>query len=643
MLELIRLLLALPEEVNDNVIQPIGRPIQEMLREKFRREDAKENPDSSQKPDAGKSGPDASSRSGTGRDGGPDGPSASKSPSDSLVLEVDQGNGSKVYPLKIQGGQLSFGEMSLEEREFLSQVLGLANGQLVPSDVKLRPITLKYYPQPGAQPVILFHAKPGEAVINRLGEIPVSSELLQQVQGLVESSGKSEQFSDIYGIGLKEFYSGEPTWEKVKRIANPWNLCKASINFFGSLLRGAAGAVSEAFQEIVGDKARLKSAILGNNVMALFEAFATSHGDVIGLSFEGAKSLPPGRWHAMRLPLADGYELVACISPNDNPGCMQVILRNANGEAFWRADCGDERRLQISSSNKLSPQQEAMVQSLLDPKLANALRRHYIYDILPEHRNFNDWHRNGEVCRSALQSLSHSLNHFPGLAHFLPQPVANSFLNIYATHIARMVEALKVLTPTPSVSQFMPIDGQMVGVQQPSEDSGWRYALRTISTTIPTHGQTSRAMFFTSTPDVLEPPKVEGNGTLPLTAVIKLAGALFQQVKNAAAFAPGLRGRERNVVNAAYQFQSLVSGESLGLLATQFPRPPKMAFPDFGRMMTQIQNEATSSPLTASASHSNSFDIGGRSVGDGPSAQGELVSNNTTARRKRRDKGLIKD
>lgn len=625
MLDLIRLLLALPEEVHDNVVKPIGNSIQEVLREKFRREDAKKNPDSSQKPDASKSGSDASSSSGTGPDSGPDGPSASKSPSDSLVLEVDQGNGSKVYPLKIQGGQLSFGEMSLEDRECLSQVLGLPNGQLVPSDLKLPPITVKYYPQSGAQPVILFHAKPGEAVINRLGEIPVSSELLQHVQGLVESSGKSEQFSNIDGIGLKEFYPGETVWEKVKRIAHPRTWFKASINFFGSLLRGAARAVSEGFQEIVGDKARLRSAILGNNVMALFEAFATSHGDVVGPSFEGANSSPPGRWNTMRLPLADGYELVACISPNDNSGRMQVILRNANGEEFWRAECGDERRLQVFSSNKLSPQQEAMVKSLLDPKLANALRRHYIPDIPPKHRNFNHWYRNGEVCHRALQSLSRSLNDFPGLAHFLPQPVANSFLNIYATHIARMVEALKVLTNSPSFSQFMPIDGQMVGVEQPSEASGWRYALGTISGTIPTNVQISREMFFNSTPNVLETPTGQGKETLPLTAVMKLAGALFQQVTNALAFVPE-QNRPRHVVHSVSQFQSLVSGESLGLLKTQFPSSPKIEFPDLGSILKQTQKGVT-----------NQFDIGGQSVGNSPSAQGELMSN--TTRRKRRDIG----
>jgi hypothetical protein len=636
MLDLIRLLLALPEEVNDNVVKPIGNSIQEVLREKFRREDAKKNPDSSQRPDAGKSGLDASS-SGTGPDSVPDGPSASKSPSDSLVLEVDQGNGSKVYPLKIQGGQLSFGEMSLEDRECLSQVLGLPNGQLIRSHVKLPPITLKYYPQPGAQPVILFHAKPGEAVINRLGEIPVSSELLQQVQGLVESSGKSEQFSNIDGIGLKEFYPGEPTWEKVKRIANPWNLCKASINFFGSLLRGAAGAVSEGFQEIVGDKARSRSAILGNNVMALFEAFATSHGDVIGLSFEGVPPLPPGRWHAMRLSLADGYQLVAFISPKDHPGRMQVSLRDANGEEFWRAECGDERRLQVLSSNKLSPQQQAMVDSLLEPKLANALRRHYIPDIPPKHRNFNHWHRNGEVCHCALQSLSRSINHFPGLAHFLPQPVANSFLNIYATHIARMVEALQVLTPTSSVSQFMKIDGHMVGV----ETSKQGYILRTIPTTIPTNRQALRVMPFTSTPNVLEPPEGNKNGTPPLIAVMKLAGALFQQVTNALAFVPE-QNRPSNVVHSVSQFQSLVSGESLGLLKTQFPSSPKIEFPDLGSILTQTQKGVTFGP-------SNQFDIGGQSVGNSlsaqesvgnsPSAQGELMSNTTITRRKRRDIG----
>jgi hypothetical protein len=637
MLELIRLLLALPEEVNDNVVKPIGNSIQEVLREKFRRENAKENLDSSQKPDAGKSGQDSSSRSGTGRDGGHDGQSASKSLSDSFVLEVDQGNGSKVYPLKIQGGQLSFGEMSLKDRRFLSQVLGLANGQLVPSDVKLPPITLKYYPQPGAQPVILFHAKPGEAVINRIGEIPVSSELLQQVQGLVESSGKSEPFSNIDGIGLKEFYPGETVWEKVKRIADPRNWFKASINFFGSLLRGAAGAVSEGFQEIVGDKARLRSAILGNNVMALFEAFATSHGDVIGLSFEGAPPLSPGRWHAMRLSLADGYQLVAFISPKDHPGRMQVSLRDANGEEFWRAECGDERRLRVlrRSGHKLSPQQQAMVDSLLEPKLANALRRHYIPDIPPKHRNFNHWHRNGEVCHCALQSLSRSINDFPGLAHFLPQPVANSFLNIYATHIARMVEALQVLTPTSSVSQFMKIDGHMVGV----ETSEQGYILRTIPTTIPTNRQALRVMPFTSTPNVLEPPEGNKNGTPPLIAVMKLAGALFQQVTNALAFVPE-QNRPSNVVHSVSQFWSLVSGESLGLLETQFPSSPKIKFPDLGSIMTQTQNEATSRPLAASASHSHPFDIGGQSVGNSPSAQGEFVSNTTATRRKRRDKGL---
>jgi hypothetical protein len=641
MLELIRLLLALPEEVNDNVVKPIGNSIQEVLREKFRRKDAKENPDSGQQPDASKSGPDASSSSGTGPDSGPDGSSASKSPSDSLVLEVDQGNGSKVYPLKIQGGQLSFGEMSLENREFLSEVLGLSHGQSVPPDVKLPPITMKYYPQSGVQPVILFHAKPGEAVINRLGEIPVSSELLQQVQGLAESSGKSEPFSNIYDIGLKEFHPGEPTWEKVQRnflrIVNPWNWCKGSVHLFGSLLRGAAGAVSEGFQEIVGDKARSRSAILGNNVMALFEAFATSHGDVVGLSFEGAPPLPPGRWHAMRLSLADGYQLVAFISPKDHPGRMQVSLRDANGEEFWRAECGDERRLQVlkRSSDKLSPQQQAMVDSLLEPKLANALRRYYIPDIPPKHRNFNHWHRNGEVCHCALQSLSRSLNHFPGLAHFLPQPVANSFLNIYATHIARMVEALQVLTPTSSVSQFMKIDGHMVGV----ETSEQGYILRTIPTTIPTNRQALRVMPFTSTPNVLEPPEGNKNGTPPLIAVMELAGALFQQVTNALAFVPE-QSRPSNVVHSVSQFWSLVGGESLGLLETQFPSSPKIKFPDLGSIMTQTQNEATSRPLAASASHSHPFDIGGQFVGNSPSAQGEFVSNTTATRRKRRDKGL---
>jgi len=344
-------------------------------------------------------------------------------------------------------------KMSSDEKLRLMNVLAYPHGAKVSSRHLRDSFQVVFVPGSGQPSQVLFSARPGEHVVNHLGEYEVSRELINNILPSSAVVDKKNFFSFI-----RDLFGGQH-WEHNFSRWFRGNLFAPGRWFDG--LKDTLQPVQHLFgkfhSRVLGERGIARHQVLLRNVKSLFGAFGESQlGErrlwPTAAVFAGQK--PNAIWSSRALSLASGYQLHVLTS-SDCPGCYQVRLLDPSQRSVLSVAWERDGRVAYVHHSVQNDFERSLVDTLFYDGLDKLLDG-YRQAVPDGERSAVFWQEHPERLPQYLFQLVRVVDAQPQLANFLPPAERQMVASVYQTHLTNTLRCLQMVNGSGPVAVAHP-------------------------------------------------------------------------------------------------------------------------------------------------------------------------------------------
>jgi len=347
-------------------------------------------------------------------------------------------------------------KMNYNQKMHLNDLMTYKDGQQLPLESRTGSfqIFVTQNNQDTKESILLFSAIPGKAVVNRLNDFQISSQITKQLselnnqQVLSRNAQAQVQRDELIQSMRSGFYSGlrrrteqeHNTFRWILgNILNPLNWAKGLSNLSKSLSKSTYNVVR-------GEKHLERQYTVLNNLKAIFNAFGSNlfYSQLATPPFAFQREGRNAHWQQQSLSLANGYSL-NLVSSLDLPNCYQVTLTDAGGRQVLSSILKENGTIGYSRVNTKNNFEKNLVRSLFDPEIGKSLTN-YNNSLSTEDRFTDRWFTDNNLMKRGLSNLIHMIHDNPYVANFLPPQENQMMINVYQTHLANTTKALSLLS-----------------------------------------------------------------------------------------------------------------------------------------------------------------------------------------------------